>query len=119
VHAYDVRQLGAVADPNGSSTIHVHVSLANHAARAQPAPILRLTLLDRFGKRVAARDLKPADYLMPSQAPLLQAGQRIEAQIAVADPGPDATSFELDACLIGAGSQIHCANDTPTLPALP
>jgi predicted Zn finger-like uncharacterized protein len=119
VHAYDVRQLGAVADPGGSSTIRVHVSLANHAPHAQPAPILRLTLLDRFGKRVAARDLKPADYLMPSQAPLLQAGQRIEAQIAVADPGPDATSFELDACLIGAGSQIRCANDTPTLPALP
>jgi predicted Zn finger-like uncharacterized protein len=119
VHAYDVRQLGAIADPNGSSTIHVHVSLANHAAHAQPAPILRLTLLDRFGKRVAARDLKPADYLMPNQAQLLQAGQRIEAQIAVADPGPDATSFELDACLIGTGSQIQCANDTPTLPALP
>jgi len=119
VHAYDVRQLGAVADPGGSSTIHVHVSLANHAAHAQPAPILRLTLLDRFGKRVASRDLKPADYLMPGQAPLLQAGQRIESQIAVADPGPDATSFELDACLIGAGSQIRCANDTPTLPALP
>jgi predicted Zn finger-like uncharacterized protein len=119
VHAYDVRQLGAMADPNGGSTIHVHVSLANHAPHAQPAPILRLTLLDRFGKRVAARDLKPADYLMPSQAPLLQAGQRIEAQIAVADPGPDATSFELDACLIGAGSQLRCANDTPTLPQLP
>lgn len=119
VHAYDVRQLGAVADPGGSSTIHVHVSLANHAPHAQPAPILRLTLLDRFGKRVAARDLKPADYLMPAQPPLLQAGQRIEAQIAVADPGPDATSFELDACLIGAGSQIRCANDTPTLPQLP
>jgi predicted Zn finger-like uncharacterized protein len=119
VHAYDVRQLGATADPNGGSTIHVHVSLANHAPHAQPAPILRLTLLDRFGKRVAARDLKPADYLMPSQAALLQAGQRIEAQIAVADPGPDATSFELDACLIGAGSQLRCANDMPTLPPLP
>jgi predicted Zn finger-like uncharacterized protein len=119
VHAYDVRQLGAIADPNGGSTIHVHVSLANHAPHAQPAPILRLTLLDRFGKRVSARDLKPADYLMPTQAPLLQSGQRIEAQIAVADPGPDATSFELDACLIGAGSQIRCANDTPTLPPLP
>jgi predicted Zn finger-like uncharacterized protein len=119
VHAYDVRQLGAIADPNGGSTIHVHVSLANHATHAQPAPMLRLTLLDRFGKRVASRDLKPADYLMPTQAPLLQAGQRIEAQIAVADPGPDATSFELDACLIGAGSQIRCANDTATLPPLP
>jgi len=119
VHAYDVRQLGAVADPGGTNTIHVHVSVANHAAHAQPAPILRLMLLDRFGKRVAARDLKPADYLMPGQAPLLQAGQHIEAQIAVSDPGPDATSFELDACLIGTGSQIRCANDTPTLPALP
>ena len=119
VHAYDVRQLGAVADPGGSNTIHVHVSVANHAPHAQPAPILRLMLLDRFGKRVASRDLKPADYLKPGQAALLPAGQRIEAQIAVADPGPDATSFELDACLIGAGSQIRCANDTPTLPALP
>ena len=61
--AYDVRQQGAAADTNDSQLIRVRLSLANHASRAQPLPLLRLTLLDRYGKRVAARDLAPERIL--------------------------------------------------------
>src|SRR5208282_5042828 len=66
--AYDVRQQGARLDPAGGNAIHVRLSLANHAARAQPMPLLRLTLLDRYGKPIAARDLTPQEYAPRGQS---------------------------------------------------
>jgi predicted Zn finger-like uncharacterized protein len=115
LHAYDVRQLGAVTDAAGGANIHVKISVLNRALHAQPVPALRLTLLDRFGKRVAARDLKPEEYLPPGLAGLsfLAPSQRIDADVRVVDPGPDAASFEVDVCLSGAGGALHCANDSP------
>ena len=38
---------------------------------------------------------------------------RIDADVRVVDPGPDAASFEVDVCLSGAGGALHCANDSP------
>jgi predicted Zn finger-like uncharacterized protein len=118
LHAYDVRQLGAVTDPAGGASILVRISVLNRALHAQPVPALRLTLLDRFGKRVAARDLKPEEYLPPALAGLgfLAPSQRIDADVHVVDPGPDAASFEVDVCLSGAGGALHCANDSPLAP---
>ena len=63
--AYDIRQQGAASDPNDSHVIRVRLSVANRAPRAQPVPWLRLTLLDRYGKPIAARDLAPAEYWPP------------------------------------------------------
>jgi len=115
LNAYDLRQQGATGD-GASGDIRVRVSLANRGKRAQPMPIVRLTLLDRYGKRVAARDLQPSDYLTPTQLAMgfLRADQRVDSEIAVKDPGPDAASFELDACLAGSSSGVHCANDKTT-----
>ena len=99
--AYDVRQQGAATDPADSHVIRVRVSVANHAARAQPVPLLRLTLLDRYGKPIAARDLTPAEYWPaghPARA-FLARDERIDSEIAVRDPGADSASFELDVCL--------------------
>lgn len=116
--AYDVRQLGAATEGNDGNAIRVRVSVANRALRSQPTPILRLTLLDRYGKQVAARDLLPADYMPKDQRErlFLDAEQRIDAEIRVVDPGPDATSFELDVCLALAAGGLRCANDAPILP---
>lgn len=110
--AYDLRQQGANGDET-SGAIRVRISLANHGRRAQPMPILRLTLLDRYGKRVASRDLQPRDYLSATQAAMtfLLADQRVDSEFSVKDPGPEAASFELDTCLPGYGNAIRCAND--------
>jgi hypothetical protein len=112
VHAYQLRQWGAAADPGAHGTLRVRASLMNGAQHAQPYPLLRLTLQDRFGERVGLRDLEPSEYLA-SPAPenrLLGAGQRIDAEIAIVDPGKDAVGFEIDVCLRQAAS-ITCAND--------
>jgi predicted Zn finger-like uncharacterized protein len=108
--AYDVRQEGASGDT--ANTIKVRLSLTNRAHRPQPLPVVRLTLLDRYGKRVAARDLKPIEYLQGRPATgFMAAQQRIDTQVAVQDPGSEASSFEVDVCLPLA-SGLHCAGDT-------
>jgi hypothetical protein len=110
--AYEVRQQGAMVDSADGNAIHVRLSLANHAARAQPMPLLRLTLLDRYGKRIAARELTPREYAPHSQAPhaFLGRDERVDSEITVRDPGSDSASFELDVCLPVQG-QLHCAGD--------
>jgi hypothetical protein len=113
LHAYDVRQLGASGDAAGAGVITVRASIKNGAAQPQPLPLLRVTLQDRFGNRIAARDVAPKAYL-PSAMPassFLAAGQRIDAQMGFADPGPNAVGFEVDACLPSGGGVIACAND--------
>jgi predicted Zn finger-like uncharacterized protein len=113
LHAYDVRQLGASTDAQHAGQITVRASIKNAGERAQPLPLLRVTLQDRFGNRVAARDVQPQFYLpgvVPASA-LLGAGQRIDAEMAFVDPGASAVGFELDACLPVRGGRVACAND--------
>jgi predicted Zn finger-like uncharacterized protein len=112
LHAYDVRQLGASTDAEHAGQITVRASIKNAGEHAQPLPLLRVTLQDRFGNRVAARDVQPQFYLpgvVPASA-LLGAGQRIDAEMAFVDPGASAVGFELDACLPVHGG-VACAND--------
>lgn len=111
--AYEVRQQGAEFEPGKRAQILVRFSLANHAARAQPVPLLRLTLLDRYGRRVAQRDLTPTDYWPQGHAPaaFLNSDQRIDTEVQVRDPSSDSASFELDVCLREARGLLQCAGD--------
>jgi len=111
--AYDVRQQGAQADQGSAQVIRVRLSLANHATRAQPVPVLRLTLLDRYGKRIAERDLTPSDYWPRGRAPerLMASDERIDSEVAVRDPSAASASFELDVCLRDAAGATDCAGD--------
>ena len=114
--AYDVRQQGAVADPSDNQLIRVRLSLANHALRAQPLPLLRLTLLDRYGKRVASSDLAPEQY-WPGGAPpraFLGHDERVDSEVSVRDPSAASASFELDVCLRTASGGLRCAGDAGT-----
>jgi len=113
LRAYDVRQLGAEASPPGAGLITVHASIKNGAPQAQPLPLLRVTLQDRFGNRIAARDVAPSAYLPGAAARMssLSAGQRIDAAMGFVDPGANAVGFEIDACLPASAGGIACAND--------
>ena len=115
---YDVRQQGASADPGDSHVIRVRLSVANREQRPQPAPLLRLTLLDRYGKPIAARDLTPAEYWPAGHAArsLLAHDERIDSEIAVRDPTVDSASFELDVCLASPHGIVRCAGDTTAAP---
>jgi predicted Zn finger-like uncharacterized protein len=114
VNAYELRQFGAAADGHAGGTLRVRASLMNGAAHAQPYPLLRLTLQDRFGGQVGLRDLEPREYLrsVPDRNALIGAGQRVDADIAIVDPGKDAVGFEIDVCLRASPTRITCAGDT-------
>jgi hypothetical protein len=116
LRAYDVRQLGAAADPAGSGLITVRASVKNAGHQPQPLPVLRVTLQDRFGNRIAARDVAPRFYVphtMPDSSYLV-GGQRVDAEMGFVDPGANAVGFEIDACLPMSGGGITCANDLAT-----
>jgi hypothetical protein len=113
--SYEIRQLGASTD-GAAGNLVVRASISNRATRDQPLPLLRVVMQDRFGNRVAARDLQPAEYLGRGapQVTLLGPGQRIDVQVAMQDPGQLATGFEIDACMPGHDHTVMCANDPGT-----
>lgn len=107
--AYDVRQLGAAADPANARRIEVRASVRNGARREQPAPLLRVVLQDRFGNELARHEVAPGQYLRGAAVTMLAADQRVDASLMVDDPEQKAVGFELDACLPGADGGVHCA----------
>ncbi|MCU0761219.1 MAG: zinc-ribbon and DUF3426 domain-containing protein [Steroidobacteraceae bacterium] len=115
---YELRQQGVVAEPVAAGTLTVRASIRNFAGRAQPAPLLRVTLQDRFGNRIATRDLTPREYggaAAIAPAPMLAPGQRIDAEVSLLDPGGEAVGFELDVCLRRGDGAVACANDAPAM----
>jgi predicted Zn finger-like uncharacterized protein len=112
--AYDIRQQGAGSDPSDARVIRVRLSLANRAQRPQPVPLLRLTLLDRYGKAIARRDLTAAEYWPQGHTArtFLAHDERVDSEVAVRDPGADSASFELDVCLKSRRGVVRCAGDT-------
>ncbi len=115
--AYELRQWGAASDVMQPGRLLLRASIVNRAGYAQPYPLLRLALQDRFGTTVGVRDITAADYLPGTgTGNLLQPGQRADAEIRIVDPGKDAVGFEMDVCLSMSGS-VRCANESP--PATP
>jgi predicted Zn finger-like uncharacterized protein len=114
LHAYEVQQWGVVSDPATPGTLKVRASVKNLADFAQPYPLLRLILEDRWGEQVRAREFEPSEYLDPTVASnrLLDPAQQAGATIAIVDPGPDAEGFRFDVCLRGARGPV-CAADVP------
>ena len=112
--AYELRQWGAASDPNEANRLMLRASIVNRAAYAQPFPLLRLSLQDRFGGTLHLRDISPSDYLPGAGGEgLLGPGERADALIRVVDPGPEVVGFELDICLPAQGG-VRCANQIKT-----
>ena len=112
--AYELRQWGAASDPNEANRLMLRASIVNRAAYAQPFPLLRLSLQDRFGGTLHLRDISPSDYLPGAGGDgLLGPGERADALIRIVDPGPEVVGFELDICLPAQGG-VRCAAQVKT-----
>jgi len=112
--AYQLRQWGVTGDPTAAGTLRLRASILNTSALLQPYPLLRVTLANRFGTHVGARDFEPAEYLGRPIARLMTPGERADATLDIQDPGKDAEGFEIDVCLRGPGPTIACAADAAT-----
>lgn len=110
--AYQLRQWGVSGDPSADGTLRVRASILNAAAQLEPFPLLRVTLANRFGTGIGARDFEPSEYLGKPTARYLNPGEQIDATMDILDPGKNAEGFEIDVCLRGADRKISCANDT-------
>jgi hypothetical protein len=109
--AYQLRQWGVTGDPDANGTLRVRASILNTAPQPQPYPLLRVTLADRFGKHIGTRDFEPGEYLSEPTARMMAPGERVDATLAILDPGKSAEGFEIDVCLRGVERRIACAND--------
>jgi predicted Zn finger-like uncharacterized protein len=109
--AYELRRWGDSSDTATDDRMTIRASLTNRAAFAQPHPILRLELDDRYGESIAVRDLEPAEYLKnPTEASrLLAPSASTEAEILILNPGPDSVGYRLDVCLRESPTQLRCA----------
>lgn len=112
LHAYQIRQWGVISDPESPGTLRVRASVTNLADFAQPYPLLKLVLEDRWGEQIRAREFEPTEYLDPtiSADRMLSPGQQTNATIAIVDPGPDAEGFRFDICLRGSSGTV-CAEE--------
>jgi predicted Zn finger-like uncharacterized protein len=109
--AFELRQWGSGGGPDADGRLTLRASLTNRATFAQPHPILRLELDDRFGDSVAVRDFEPAEYLKnPAEASrLLGPGASAEAELVIVDTGEDAVGYQLDVCLRESATILRCA----------
>ena len=108
---YQLRQWGVSGDPGANGTLRMRASILNAAPQAQPYPLLRVTLANRFGSRIGTRDFEPAEYARKPVATMLAPGERVDATLDILDPGNDAEGFEIDVCLRGIDQTIRCAAD--------
>lgn len=115
LHEYEIKQWGVLSDPTHPGTLKVRASITNRAAFAQPYPLLKLVLEDRWGDQVRAREFEPPEYADPGTPTdrLLTAGQAVNATIAIVDPGPDAEGFRFDICLRGKAQAPVCTAEIP------
>jgi predicted Zn finger-like uncharacterized protein len=109
--AYQLRQWGVTGDPAAKGTLRVRASIMNTAAQLQPYPLLRVTLANRFGARVAEREFEPSEYMGKATVHMLAPGERADATLDIVDPGKDAEGFEIDVCVRGADKKLTCAGD--------
>jgi hypothetical protein len=114
--AYQLRQWGVTGDPGANGTLRVRASILNTAALPQPYPLLRVTLANRFGTSIGAREFEPAEYLGKAPDGMLGPSKRIDASLDILDPGKNAEGFEIDVCLRSANGRIACANDAAAQP---
>lgn len=115
--AFEVRQWsgGEPAPASGPGVMTVRASLRNGADFAQPLPLLRLDLDDRFGGTVARRDFEPTEYLAgPAQAPrMLAPGAQAQAELVLVEVPADAVGYRLDVCLRDVNLGLRCAQSSP------
>ena len=111
LNAYELRQWGAGSDL-AAGRLNVRASVTNRAAFAQPLPLLRVEIEDRFGAAVAIRDFQPGEYLKnPARAGrLLGTGEAADAELDVVTTGVDGVGYRLNICMRDADGSVHCAS---------
>ena len=102
--SYEIQKIERV-DADTPGTLRLHARIINHGIRAQPAPFLRVTLLDAHGQALGRREFTSHEYAadQSSATRLMPPDERLEAKLLILDPGSAAVSYRLEACLPFSG----------------
>ncbi len=112
VGAYRIIESSAAVDTAGD--LRVSLSFANEADFAQPYPLVRVSLEDRWGDEIGSLSLTPEEYLKdPANGRLLGPGGRTQGQATVGEPDRNAVGFRLDLCLPESGDRVRCLSNEP------
>ncbi len=111
-YQWDIYKVGL--DPKIPDALRVVGSVVNNAVFAQPYPLGKLSLKDRWESPVGVRAFEPYEYLPSPEAAdrLMAPKQRANIEIVIADPGADAVGYLIHACL-EQDRQLTCADDFP------
>jgi predicted Zn finger-like uncharacterized protein len=111
VKAYEVRQFSGDVLVAADDSFTVQASVHNRATIAQPPPVIRVKLLDRYQNELSTTDITPAEYLLNAAPARMAPDQRFDTTLRLVDPTRQAAGFQLDTCLPTAGGKLHCSND--------
>jgi predicted Zn finger-like uncharacterized protein len=99
---YELLDLTAVAEPvtQDQGWLIIETRVRNKGPKIQPVPHVFVALLDRWQQTVAGRYFAPDEFVVGPDSDLsgMQAGETVDAQFIIVDPGPGATGFELRIC---------------------
>lgn len=97
MHRLDLVETQVTPHPRYDRALRVKATMVNRAERAQPYPLLEVTLIDSQGNVVARRAYPPREYLRKPEA--IAAGLppqvAVTAQLDITSPGPQANGFEI------------------------
>ncbi len=109
VSAFDILDSSARSENND---LIVEAAFANTAEFAQPYPVLRVTLENRWGQAIGQEDFLPRNYLRAYAAGrLMSSGERARAEVTLRSPGTAAEGFSVDVCLESPGGRLQCLSD--------
>ena len=108
------RILESAAEIDGSGDLQVTLRFANEADFAQPCPVLRVSLEDRWGDEIGSRDLLPGEYLPADLAGRrMSSGRETQGRATIRGTPPAAVGFRLDLCLPDAVGGMTCLSSQP------
>jgi predicted Zn finger-like uncharacterized protein len=91
----------------------IEARLRNKGPDAQPFPQVFVALKDRWRRTVAGRYFEPEEYAVTPYASYarMPVGVVLDAQLIIADPGPEVTEYELQLCT-RSGQGFLCDGDS-------
>jgi hypothetical protein len=108
-----VQRADVTSHPVYRDVLYITATVTNEAPFAQPLPLLRVRLDDRWGEPVGVRMFTPQEYLRtPQPDGRARPGRSYAVALEVVDPGNEAVGYALVPCL-PAGGSIVCLGDDP------
>lgn len=112
--AYEITESEAVVAGGATrGALDILGTIAVQGSEAVGAPLVRVTLRDRWSNALGERLLEARDYASGSlgRDTLLQPGSTLPMQISLMDPGAEAIGYELDICIRYRQLGLRCQVD--------